>query len=527
MMRRLAWSIGLCLASFAAAQEKLEVEPPSPATIRLGDSARATIRIEGKEANPRTPKLPEVPGLRLSLSPPSRSSHTFFDGRTLTERVGVQYQLTLQPLQEGTFRVPSFPIWTGTREQRTPELVLEARKDLRGEELAWLDVRIEPRRVYVHEPVRIHVEFGIDPGLRLVQDVANRYRYLDVEVQAPWLDAFPGGEPIATPDAKGDVRLVVANRKLQQTAFDGSHARGGRGWHRYVFERSVLPTRIGTIELSAPLLRYHVLLREGQTDLFGGRRGGQAENYYVYGRPITLEVLPIPEAGRPSPFYGAVGRFTLEAQLDKDAVRVGSSVKLTLTVRGQGNFEFLRLPELDRLEGFHKLGQAEAARDADKVVVTYDLTPLSTDVQAVPPIGWNFFDTTPGVERFVEVATPGLPLLVRPLESGATLAPLPTATAAAVTPGVDDVFDLPAFDGPVEGRREVDASLAVAVLLAPWFAVALLALGWRTARARAADPLAGRARARRGELPGARVRRRSRPPRSRPIGDGSACRRRR
>lgn len=486
--------VALLLTALAPAQEKLEVEAPSPATIRLGDTARATIRIEGREANPREPQLPEVPGLRLQLSPPSRNSYTFFDGRTLTERTGVQYQLLLQPLREGQFVVPPFSIWTGTREQQTPELRLEVRKDMRGEELAWLDVRVEPRRVYVHEPVRIHVDLGIDPGLRLVQEVANRYRYLDVEVQAPWLDTFPGGEPIAMPDPKGDIRLIVANRKLQPSYFDGGSERDGRSFGQYSFERSFLPTRIGTIELSAPLLRYQVMVREGQPDVFGGRRGAQSENYYVYGKPITLEVLPIPEAGRPTPYFGAVGRFTIDARLDKDTVRVGSSVKLLLTVRGEGNFEFLRLPELDGLDGFHKLGATES-RSSDQVVVTYDLTPLSTDVRQVPAIGWNFFDTTPGVEAFVEVATAPLPLVVKPLENGETLAPLPDATLAAVTPGVDDVYDLPSFDGEAAQRRDLAPGWIWCAALGPWLLVSLLALGRAAARRRAADPAALRARA--------------------------------
>ncbi|MBL9077143.1 MAG: BatD family protein [Planctomycetes bacterium] len=484
----------LLLVSAALAQETMGVEGPTPGTVRLGDQAQVTIRIEGREADPRTPKLPVVPGLELTLSPPQRSSYTFFDGRTLTEKVGVSFVLQLRPARDGVFAVPPFPIWTGTREQMTPELRLEAKKDLRGEELAWLDVRVEPQRVYVHEPVRIAVDLGIEPGLRLVQGVHQRYRYLDVEVQAPWLDDFPGGESISMPQPTGDVRLMVANQKLQQVWFEGDHERTGQRWHRYRFERSFLPTRIGRIELSAPLLRYQVLLREGQPDVFGGRRGAQAENYYVYGKPLVLEVLPIPEQGRPTPYYGAVGRFTLDAKLDKDTVKVGGSVKLELSVRGRGNFEFLRLPELDGLDGFHKLGQAEAVRSADGVVVTYDLLPLSADVRQVPSIAWNFFDTTPGVERFVEVATPALPLVVKPLENGETLAPLADDTAAPVVPGVDDVFDLPDFDGPPRRRYPVHPWWGWAAVLGPWLLVALVAFVRRAAQRRAADPAAQRAR---------------------------------
>ena len=484
------------LGSFVAAQEQLVIEGPDPSTIRLGDSARVTIRIEGREANPRAPKLPDVEGLRMQLTPPSRSSYTLFQNGRLTESVGVQYVLLLQPQREGTFTIPPFTIWTGTREQPTKELRLDVRKDLRGDQLAWLDVQVEPKRVYVHEPIRIRVAFGIQSGVRVVQErLSNGQPYFDAEVQAPWLMEFPGGEPIEAPRPDGDVCIVVLQRTPVYALREQNHERNGERWTRYVFERSFLPTRLGRIELSAPMLRYQRLVREGQPDIFGGRRGAQSENFFVYGKPISIEVLPIPEAGRPTPYYGAVGRFTIDASLDKDTVRVGSSVKLTLTVRGDGNLEFLRLPPLDQLEGFHKLGQAEAQRDADKVVVTYDLTPLSTDVHAVPPIAWNWFDTTPGVEKFVEAKTRELPLVVQPLANGETLAPLPDAATKSITLGVDDIFDLPRFDGEPVRHAEPAAWSRWAVIALPWLAAFVVSFALASVRRRRSNPAAMRARA--------------------------------
>jgi tetratricopeptide (TPR) repeat protein len=478
-----------------AAQEKLSVQGPNPATVRLGDVSTVVLRIDGRTANPRAPKLPVVPGLTLDLSAPSTSSRSFFDGRTLTEQQTVSYQLTLRPQREGSFVVPPFSIWTGTSEQSTEELRIDVRRDLKGEELGWITVSVEPLRAYVHEPLRVHVEFGVQQGLRLVQDVYDRYRYLDVEVQAPWLKEFPGGEPIELPTPEGDVRLIVGNRQLFQAYYKDGVERGGQKWQRFSFDRAFLPTQIGKIELPAPILRYHVLTREGQQDLFGRPRGQVSDNFYAFGKPITIDVLPIPEAGRPTPYFGAVGRFQIHAALDKDTVKVGNSVKLTLTVTGQGNFEFLRMPTIDELPGFHKLGQAEAKRDADKVVVTYDFTPLSADVHEVPAIGWNYFDTTPGVEKFVEVKTSALPLAVQPLANGETLAPLADTAVKSVTPGVDDIFDLPDFTGPAAERRPVAAWAGWLAALGPWLVACLGLVAFRTLRRRAGDLDGQRARA--------------------------------
>lgn len=486
----LAFAAALSLALGATSQEQLEVSQPEPGTVRLGDVASVTIRVEGRSAEPRAPELPTVEGLRMRLLGPSRSSYTFYNGQQLIERTGVQYVLELRPTRTGSFEVPPFAIWTGTKQQQTPPLRLEARQDLVGAELGFLEVEVTPRRVYVHEPVRVRVDYGVQQGVKLADDVANRYRYQDIEVQAPWLDEFPGGERLEVAEPGGDTRVAVCNRKLIRAAFEAEHPRDERAWQRYSFERAFLPTRLGRVRLAAPLLRFRALTGRPKTDRFGRRVGQVTENYYVYGEPLELEVLPIPEVGRPTPYFGAVGRFAIEASLDRQRVRVGESVKLSLTVTGQGNTEFLRLPELDELPGFHKLGQNEAQRDADKVVVTYDLTPLSDEVEQVPPVRWNFFDTTPGVEQFVEVATAAQPLDVQPIADGEGLAALPEAAVDAVTPGVDDIFDLPSLDGPAALRSRPPMWLAVLLAVGPW-ALAAGALQLLRARRRAAADVVG------------------------------------
>jgi hypothetical protein len=491
---RSAWRwllVAGCVAA-ATAQEKLLLVGPEPATIRLGETARVELSIIDPPGDPREFSLPKVDGLELRLRGPSQQLEQRFVGQSVVRRLSLAWVIELTPQREGVFVVPSFPVWTGSREQRTRELRLEAKKDLRGEELGFVEVTVEPRRVYVHEPIRVAVDVGVQQGLRLVQGRASTGQgYYDVEVQAGWLDEFPGGETMAMPAPAGSPALIVrGGNTLMQVVQDGEHERAGQRWLRFSFQRAYLPTRVGKLTLSAPLLRYHVVRPGGSPDPFGLRRGTMTEMYYATGKPVEIEVLPIPEQGRPTPFYGAVGRFQLSAALDRNQVKVGSSVKLTLTVQGSGNLEFLRLPELDALPGFHKLGQAEAKRDADKVVVTYDLTPLTTEVAAVPAVAWNYFDTTPGVERFVEVTTLPLPLAVRPLANGEALAPLDNASNKAVVPGVDDVFDLPEFGGEPAVAEVVPGWLGWLAMLLPWL-LAAVAARWQSRRAAAAADVVG------------------------------------
>ncbi|MGE3174753.1 MAG: BatD family protein [Planctomycetota bacterium] len=484
------------VAAAAPAQETLRVQGPEPATVVLGSNARVDLVVEGRSADPRPPRVPAVDGLDCRVVGPQRQVYTSLTRSGMVEQVTARYQLILTPQREGTFTIPAFAMHTGSREQTVPALQLTAVKELRGAEFGYLDVRVEPRRVYVHEPVRVRVEFGVDKGLRAVQDVAsNRTRYVDFEVQAGWLSDMQGTEPLEQPDPTGESVPVVLNRALQRAEYDSAHERGGKVYNSFVFHKAFLPTRPGTLQLDAPLLRYHVQLTQGRVGLFGERVGAQTENYYVYGEPIALEVLPIPEAGRPTPYFGAVGRFALDATLNTDTVKVGGSVKLVLRISGSGNFEFLRVPDLSTLEpmGLHLLGQTEE-RKSDAVTVTYDLTPLRADVTEVPPVAWNYFDTTPGVEAFAEVATRPLPLHVQPLADGEELLALPEAATKAVTPGVDDIFDLPDLSGaPVPRPRPWPLGAWLAAL-APWALVLGFGVVRLLRRRAAADP--GRARSR-------------------------------
>ncbi len=482
-------AVALACATGAVAQEKLSVRGPDPATVRLGDASRVELVVEGRSSAPRTPQLPTVDGLVLECSPPSRQSFSYFDGRTMVEQFSVRFTIGIRPQREGVFTIPPIAVWTGTMEQRTTELRLEAVKDLRGEEFGYLLVEPSATRVYVHEPIRMKVEFGVDAGLRPVLDRAsNGARYVDFEVQAPWLTDLEGAVVLTEPEPQGNRVQLVLNRTLQAGTYQQQHQREGRQWQRFTFERAFLPTRPGRLELAAPLLRYNVLVREGR----------QSENFYVYGKPLAVEVLPIPVEGRPDPYYGAVGRFTVDAQVDRDTVKVGGTVRVTLAIRGTGNLEFLRVPALDDLAGFHKLGQAES-RKPGEVVVDYDLTPLVPEITEVPAIAWNWFDTTPGVEAFVQARTKAIPLHVQPLPPGTSLAPLPAAAKATV-PGVDDIHDVRELDGPVRLPSPAGGLLALLAVALPWLLALSFPLQGHLRRRREATSGLRRARAAAGQF---------------------------
>lgn len=475
--------------------EVLRVVGPRPATVQLGAKAVIDLVVEGRSARPRAPEVPDVPGLAFQVGPRSDRTETRLVGGRMVINRTVSYSVVVEPSRVGQFTIPSIRIYTGSKYQETGELRLEVFKDLGGQELGFLEVTPSATRVYVHEPLSFIVDFGVDDGLQLAQERTGSIRYVDLQVQASWLENFEAGEPLPVPDPQQPANMpLVLNRRLQEVDYEPDYVRGGRTYKRFLFEKAFLPNRLGTFELEAPLLKCSVELDRRRTGFFGEVRG-RVEQFYIYGEPLTIEVLGIPEEGRPETYYGSVGRFQVAAALDRQQARVGASVKLTLTITGTGNFEFMRLPELDDLEGFRLLGKT-VNNGKNRVDVTYDLTPLDASVTEVPAIHWNYFDTTPGVEDFIEAETDPLPLSVLPLEESETLELLPSTDDTSVIPGVDDIFNIKEdLDlGPVPVVRPRVSSLVIAAVFGPWLLMFVSSLALRFRRRRRADVVGQRSR---------------------------------
>ena len=479
-----AWAPGLL-----AQGETVTVSKPRPELVQLGETCVVDIVVRGESANPKSPRIPRVDGLQMGLSGPQRSqSIQIINGRRTADSK-VTYQLQIKPTRTGRFEIPAFTMNTGTGEHAIGPITIDVEKDLAGQSRGFFELSSVPQQVYVNEPLQFVFDYGVDNRLSLTSGRArNGQTYHNVYVDAPWFDA---PERVVAAEGVDDISggqtvNLVFNGGLQPVAYTSDFQREGTAYHRFTFTKTYLPTEPGRIVIDGPVMAFEVSKGRGRADMFGMRRD-RTETLRVYGEPVEVEVLPIPTEGRPAGYRNAVGRFTVEASTDKPRVRVGDSIKLTLAIRGPGNTEFLDPPVLGQLDGFHLLGQNEN-RDRALVEVTYDLTPLREDVGVIPAVEFSFFDTTPGVERFVTVATEPLRIEVEPAPEGEGLTVLPGEEEAAVVAGVDDIFDMKAIDGatiPLDAApgRGVGGLL----LIAPWLLCGLLAVLWRGHRRRSAD----------------------------------------
>jgi hypothetical protein len=209
----------------------------------------------------------------------------------------------------------------------------------------------------------------------------------------------------------------------------------------------------------------------------------------------TIRVLPLPEAGRPADFSGAIGAFSVAATATPKQAALGDPVTLTITVSGEGNFDRVTIPAMTSDADWKayaastKFEPRDALGHAGRKVSEQAIVPLNPALTEVPARPFSFFD--PESRRYVRIATEPVALALvtpaRPLAKGGAAAQGGTGSAASAvaTPEWELAPNHIAPGEPVHDTTPVASR--------PWFLglqlVPLLALGAATLWARRRDRL--------------------------------------
>lgn len=133
-------------------------------------------------------------------------------------------------------------------------------------------------------------------------------------------------------------------------------------------------------------------------------------------QPITITVKPLP-ATKPEDFTGAVGRFSLEAHLEKEEIPANGQGKLVVAVKGKGNFIQFGPPVVRWQKGIEpfepvvkdQLNKNTAPIEGERIY-EFGFAVDSMGRYAVPPLSFSYFDMTAG--GFKQLTTDSLDLHV-------------------------------------------------------------------------------------------------------------------
>ncbi len=171
------------------------------------------------------------------------------------------------------------------------------------------------------------------------------------------------------------------------------------------------PATIGPLVLSIDLPRTR---RRGSSfdpfqdfdEFFGGQ-----QRVEVRPDPVTVQVTPVPTAGRPSDWNGAVGDWMIEGALDRTEIPVGEPIELRLKVTGVGNVDTVERPPLALGENLRVYSQSDKSNvvpgidniSAERTFSVMLIASAPGDYK-IPPVRLSFYDPNRKAYRAVETA---------------------------------------------------------------------------------------------------------------------------
>lgn len=200
--------------------------------------------------------------------------------------------------------------------------------------------------------------------------------------------------------------------------------RDGRSYATYAFTATLKPLGSGRLQLGPAELSADIVEQAAGAAAFFG--GGEPRQITVRSAPVTLAVLPLPQATQPADFAGAVGRFRVSRQAEPTAVRTGDAITVTTRIEGTGNADgFSCAPVvLPHVRAY----PTRARRTPSTLTCTQVLVPERQGELSIPAAAISYFDPHGGRYRSERSHPPR----VRVTDGEAP----PLATAAPASPPV-------------------------------------------------------------------------------------------
>ncbi len=218
---------------------------------------------------------------------------------------------------------------------------------------------------------------------------------------------------------------TAAGQAREQIAIDGipttvtMDRQSIRGMEATVisFSKVLIPKRPGQITLDPVTISAEMAVGRVRTnDPFNPYRM-QYERVAAQSKPVELEVLPLPAAGKPAQFYGLVGQYAISASAAPTKVNVGDPITLTIRIGDNPYLKPVQWPQLEQIPGFAANFRIPSERaspilDGGCKVFTQTIRASNDAVTEIPSIPLAYFDPVRG--NYVVATTSPIQLEVAP-----------------------------------------------------------------------------------------------------------------
>jgi hypothetical protein len=152
-------------------------------------------------------------------------------------------------------------------------------------------------------------------------------------------------------------------------------------------------------------------LQQMMEDYMNGIRNGRVEEQKITleSKPLTITVKPLPPTGRPVDFDGAVGKFSITADIPQAAVTANETAVLNVLLKGEGNLPLINAPQVNwpsGVEGFEPAVKEMTDKTIAPITGTklfeFGFTVKQAGTVTIPPVSFSYFDPTANSYKHIQ-----------------------------------------------------------------------------------------------------------------------------
>ncbi|MCY7290613.1 MAG: BatD family protein, partial [Ferruginibacter sp.] len=422
LFTKLFYCFFILLASLDIAAQTKFTASVNPSQAGKDEYITLTLTVEnGNNVQNITP--PALPGFNIVSGPNTSSEQNSING-VVSQSVSLSY--ILLPKKPGSYKINAATALVNGRTFKSNNLNIVVSKKPTGNVQQRNNVNAPMQSLLsgidpFNEPQK-DVQFS-DYILRKGDNIDEKVsKNMQLKLQCNKTSCYVGEPLLAT--YKLYSRLRSESSLSKNPSFNGfsvvemmqqndptvvsTEQLNGRTYNVYTIRKAQLyPLQAGQTELESASLDNRIT--------FIKYSGNNGNNYYIdpngmvtetvtlSSKPMSIQVKPLPETGKPDGFKGAVGNFTIESSLQKNNFSTDETGKLFITITGSGNMQLLTLPDITWPANFEVFDTKLTDNTDNKTVQisgskSFEI-PFSVGKEGnyqIPLINFSFFDPASG-----------------------------------------------------------------------------------------------------------------------------------
>jgi hypothetical protein len=392
-----AFSFHLSMAQSATAQV-------SSKQVQVGVPFEYAIVITAN-ANECTP--PNFKGFDVVSGPNQSSSMQWINGQS-------SYQLTLTwalvAQKEGKFTLGAADVRIGNQHIETKPVNIEVVKGSNNQSgqntnsNAQYNNKIAGGDVFIRTGVN-KTKCYLGEQISIIQKVYSRYEIVGFQKFSAIYDGF--------------YSLPQDNNERRQPTIENLD---GINYYTYeLFKTIGIANKQGKVNIS-PIEGNVVVRRQAANkpknffEQFFGVPSFEDIPVATKSKPLAIEVLPLPEEGKPDNFFGAVGNFISKVEVSRTQLKANEAFNLKMTISGKGNLKLINPPKLELPDGFESY-EPKVVENQNAKTFDYLVIPRNEGVFELKNLDFSFFNLD--TKKYVTLPSGDVKIIVLPGDANA------------------------------------------------------------------------------------------------------------